>query len=367
MVLEPNAAKATEAVGSLSYHDAAFVKRSDGRFTYAVLAHRSVEDESDSRGSAEECMTFVLDVSGMTKLFKRSQWSRFVRLVSAENVCEEELTSSPVTSALLMPEEETRRTSESDDGSDDPEGKSSRRDTEDPIPESQHSRAYPQNQRQHVGFRTDYQLGQTARSLKHMIFEPDPEKATEAIGALAKHDFVFVKRSDGMFTYAILAYRSDEDGVIPGPSAEESMTFVLSRSGCTKTLARSQWSQFIKLASTDNVGPRDPTIASASTPLTEQDEAWLAQLEDGNNMVDEEVKSSHEVEDYLNTLRKEFYRTRGPPTMGAPPPPPGVITFDTAEDDGISCISVPNESDFVIENEGQEAAKYVPSEPQILE
>ncbi len=56
------------------------------------------------------------------------------------------------------------------------------------------------------GFRGDYDLGDSARASSHMIVEPTSKQALQAAGSLNKHDFAFVKRSDGSCTYAILAY-----------------------------------------------------------------------------------------------------------------------------------------------------------------
>jgi len=49
-------------------------------------------------------------------------------------------------------------------------------------------------QDQHPGFRSDYKLGDTIRSPSHiMVTEPS------AVSAFEKHDFAFVKRSDGSY------------------------------------------------------------------------------------------------------------------------------------------------------------------------
>ena len=90
------------------------------------------------------------------------------------------------------------------------------------------------------GFREHYDLGDAIRSPSHMINEPISEQATKAVDVLRKHDFAFVKRSDGSYSYAILAYRS-----------EESMTFVMNGSGSTKMISKRHWSKLIRLVASE--------------------------------------------------------------------------------------------------------------------
>mmetsp|Transcript_2284 Transcript_2284/g.4090 ORF Transcript_2284/g.4090 Transcript_2284/m.4090 type:complete len:570 (-) Transcript_2284:14-1723(-) len=233
-----------------------------------------------------------------------------------------------------------------------------------PPSNSQHSKSIQQNQQQLdiLGFRQDYTLGEAARSPSHMIIEGNSEKAMKAVNSLSIHDFAFVKRSDGLFHYAILAFRSNEQGdSTSNQSLEECMTFVLSDLGCTKMIKKSQWSEFVRLSSTNNGCNKDPTLptVTANTLPMQQDKArqHAHGSHDRNN--DQDVKSNHEVEDYLNKLRTEFYSTRGPATVGLPP---STISFDTTEDDMISCVSVP--CDF--SNERLET-KYKQSQYTILE
>ena len=56
----------------------------------------------------------------------------------------------------------------------------------------------------------DCTIGETLRSSSHMSIEAISEQDIQAIGSLDEHDFAFIKRSDGSYTYAILAYRSME-------------------------------------------------------------------------------------------------------------------------------------------------------------
>ena len=84
-------------------------------------------------------------------------------------------------------------------------------------------------------FRQDYALGDTTRSQSDMIIKATPEDAMDAADSLLKHDFAFVKRSDGSFTYAILAFRS-----------RDSLTFVMSGTGSTKTVSRRRWTESVR-------------------------------------------------------------------------------------------------------------------------
>ena len=85
--------------------------------------------------------------------------------------------------------------------------------------------------------RDDYTLGETARSSSHMMSENCPQSVYQ----LKNYDFAFVKRSNGSWTYAILAHRSQ------GSSCEdEIMMFVTDEKGCTKVIAESDWASFIR-------------------------------------------------------------------------------------------------------------------------
>eukprot|EP00584_Thalassiosira_punctigera_P000525 CAMPEP_0172527054 /NCGR_PEP_ID=MMETSP1067-20121228/1837_1 /TAXON_ID=265564 ORGANISM="Thalassiosira punctigera, Strain Tpunct2005C2" /NCGR_SAMPLE_ID=MMETSP1067 /ASSEMBLY_ACC=CAM_ASM_000444 /LENGTH=200 /DNA_ID=CAMNT_0013310713 /DNA_START=131 /DNA_END=733 /DNA_ORIENTATION=+ len=110
------------------------------------------------------------------------------------------------------------------------------------------------------GFRQDYNLGETLRNTSHMIVEPRPELASRAADSLKKHDCAFIRRSDGSYSYAILAYRSlappseDEiDGKNRSGSSERSleevMAFVMDTAGSLKVLKREQWSRLVRLVS----------------------------------------------------------------------------------------------------------------------
>eukprot|EP00585_Thalassiosira_rotula_P011222 CAMPEP_0196159516 /NCGR_PEP_ID=MMETSP0910-20130528/46362_1 /TAXON_ID=49265 /ORGANISM="Thalassiosira rotula, Strain GSO102" /LENGTH=378 /DNA_ID=CAMNT_0041424437 /DNA_START=64 /DNA_END=1203 /DNA_ORIENTATION=- len=113
------------------------------------------------------------------------------------------------------------------------------------------------DEEQHKGFRRDYSIGETIRSSSHMIIEPTSEQAIQAVNSLNKHDFAFVKRSDGSYSYAILAYRSMEP--IKGTkhansnNTEECMVFVMSDAGSTKMVRKHHWSKFVRLPTTQGL------------------------------------------------------------------------------------------------------------------
>ena len=65
-----------------------------------------------------------------------------------------------------------------------------------------------QEKERYTGYREDYLLGDVVKLSSHMIIESSPNRAIRAVESLQLHDFAWVKRSDGLYTYAILAYRS---------------------------------------------------------------------------------------------------------------------------------------------------------------
>ncbi|KAL3786555.1 hypothetical protein HJC23_006805 [Cyclotella cryptica] len=109
-------------------------------------------------------------------------------------------------------------------------------------------------QNQCCNARKDYSLGEVARSNSHMIIESCPQKALHRASKLKNHDFAFVKRMDGSWTYAILAYRSFVDGNTD--SSDECMMFVMNEKGSTKTIKRRQWAEFVRcVVKEEGVGP----------------------------------------------------------------------------------------------------------------
>lgn len=124
-----------------------------------------------------------------------------------------------------------------------------------PLP--QVSRSKSPNQRKipglhSKGFRKDYSLGEVIRHPSHVILPPTPEKAFEAVNSLQKHDFAFIKRSNGKYSYAILAFRSlelpDQDhntSSLSADSLEEYMSFVMCSSGSTMKVKKENWGEFV--------------------------------------------------------------------------------------------------------------------------
>jgi len=116
------------------------------------------------------------------------------------------------------------------------------------------------------GFRSDYSLGETIRTPSHMTIEPTSEQAIRAVTLLKTHDFAFVKRSDGSYSFAILAYRSTRPlkGAKDTSDTEECMNFVMSDNGATKTVRERHWSEFVRLVSMEESSGR-PAIAATPT------------------------------------------------------------------------------------------------------
>ena len=141
-------------------------------------------------------------------------------------------------------------------------------------PQSSHSN--PQ-QRQHMGYRPDYKLGQVARSPSHLLIPPTSTNNNNnksklnymnQIATLLKHDFAFVKRSSGLYSYAILAYRTNpsskggnnnRDDYYNGEYEykEEGMAFVMDDNGSTKMIRKKHWYEYIRLVSMDDLSDDD--------------------------------------------------------------------------------------------------------------
>jgi hypothetical protein len=84
------------------------------------------------------------------------------------------------------------------------------------------------------GFRRDYSIGDAVRSLSDL----SPRSSSGVIASLNMHAFAFVKRSDGSFTYGIVAQRTDEF-----------LFFVISVAGHTKLVEKRYWSTCVRLVS----------------------------------------------------------------------------------------------------------------------
>ncbi|KAL7516944.1 hypothetical protein ACHAWX_001914 [Stephanocyclus meneghinianus] len=110
-------------------------------------------------------------------------------------------------------------------------------------------------QKEHCRFRKDYTLGETARSVSHMIIESCPQKAHERASQLENFDFAFIKRMDGSWTYAILAHRSFVKGGVDS-SKEGCMLFVMNKEGSTKMIKKRHWAEFVRcVVNEECVGP----------------------------------------------------------------------------------------------------------------
>ena len=82
MLIESTPELAMQAADTLEKHDFAFVKRSNGSYSYAILARRTFAPMKGHKDATEECMTFVTDESGSTKTIRQRNWSKCLRLVS---------------------------------------------------------------------------------------------------------------------------------------------------------------------------------------------------------------------------------------------------------------------------------------------
>ena len=109
-----------------------------------------------------------------------------------------------------------------------------------------------------LGFRPDYVLGKSLLHPTHMIVPRDDTQALEVVNTLSKHDFAWVKRSDGTYTYAILANRTTgQEGYAYGSTNEEVMVFVIDESGSTKNIRKKYWCEYIRLVSMQGMTTTD--------------------------------------------------------------------------------------------------------------
>ena len=101
----------------------------------------------------------------------------------------------------------------------------------------------------HKGFRPDYVLGEYSRHTSHMIMPQDDVHAIQLVNTLSKHDFAFVKRSNGNYSYAMAyrtsSYSNDDDD----EKKDEGMAFVMDDSGSTKMIRKKHWCEYIRLVS----------------------------------------------------------------------------------------------------------------------
>ena len=155
-----------------------------------------------------------------------------------------------------------------------------------PTPSGDEGAPAPKRRR---GFRRDYSLGDPLRSPSHMVVEPSPGRAARAAGSLRAHDFAFVRRTGGGFSYAVLAYRRSSAGAPPdgegGGAAREdadggrrdkeeeerrrrSLTFVVGRRGETKTVGERHWGACVRLVRTAGAADEEDDARSRPTVVS---------------------------------------------------------------------------------------------------
>lgn len=72
---------------SLNVNDAAFIKRSDLKWTYAIVTEK-VEDGVDAAGDGKTILRFEVDKEANRKSFPENQWGKYIRVIKVD---EEEL------------------------------------------------------------------------------------------------------------------------------------------------------------------------------------------------------------------------------------------------------------------------------------
>ena len=207
-----------------------------------------------------------------------------------------------------------------------------------------------------------YRIGDALRDPSHMKVEKTEGASLAAIESLQNHDFCFLRRSDGSYTYAILAYRtieplrpsSPEGGESPG--VEECMTFVVNSTGCTKMIKRRQWTEFVRRCAVP------PPAAAADSDEPPQPQGAAA----GCAATTEALEKAAAAEDNLRRIRREFYATRPEPGGWTPP---ASIEFGIGGDDDISVVS---DVSYIVQAQSaaqhaQARGGFAPSQPVIME
>ena len=95
-----------------------------------------------------------------------------------------------------------------------------------------------------------YHLGHIIKHRSHMIIPSTPEKAVSDADSLNPLDFCFIKRSNGQWTYSIVADRPTIEGMEWEGGC---IRFVLDAKGSTKTIRRKYWERGIRLVNVDVV------------------------------------------------------------------------------------------------------------------
>lgn len=83
MAIEECPEKAAEKASKLKNYDFAFIKRSDGSWTYAILVCRVfLASGNKQKNSREEGMLFVASDKGCIKVIRKPYWAEFIRVVA---------------------------------------------------------------------------------------------------------------------------------------------------------------------------------------------------------------------------------------------------------------------------------------------
>jgi len=122
----------------------------------------------------------------------------------------------------------------------------------------------PMSDLQSVSSRQKYALGDIARTPRDMIIHKSNNEAIHSASLLKKYEQAFLKRSNGLWTAAILADRSLQPTNTSGARGnsshwyaeweidpetmelEDSMLFVINGDGATKIVQRRHWGKFVR-------------------------------------------------------------------------------------------------------------------------
>jgi len=112
-----------------------------------------------------------------------------------------------------------------------------------------------------------YALGEVARSPGDMIIHRSGEKGIQCVSSIRKYDQAFLKRSNGLWTCAVLADRALQPTNSAGShwypkseiddetmELEESMLFVINEDGATKIVKMRHWGRFVRCMQKDAGG-----------------------------------------------------------------------------------------------------------------
>eukprot|EP00956_Cyclotella_meneghiniana_P023240 scaffold44792_cov34-Cyclotella_meneghiniana.AAC.3 len=101
-------------------------------------------------------------------------------------------------------------------------------------------KAYKESERCCFSSTKQYTIGDIAQCSSHMTIENCPRAALINVCHMKTHDFAFVKRSDGKWTYSILAGQGQDC------DNNEIMIFVTSEKGRTKAIKMRDWAKLIR-------------------------------------------------------------------------------------------------------------------------